>query len=329
LTDAPAGASRTESAPAAAPGRARGAAPQQRVTGAGELRRWSLDVDAVRARISWAAPDAGAARLAAEAAEMAEHFPTWVAALGRQGPGDYWETGELPAHDACGAPWVFDRGVRCGDCGAPVPPAAGGAAAAGAVAGAATVGSPGSAPAAPAALPTPLLAFVGRIPAVVDERPMLAKVRAHLAALRGAGARDRAAALRSYFVKAEGRTFFAPPVFAYLPAGWPRTDPYVMVHADYFAVLDIPPSHVYPSTSYRLCNYAQWRDVTLRTVLQQRVVPRVLIDLMLADLRAMDCLPEALEEARVDMHSVYNVIGRPAQSGEFARVYEQRRAQAR
>lgn len=315
MTDAPAESSRTGSAPV----HASRTAPQQRAGAAGEVRRWALDFDAVRARISWAAPEAGAVRLAAEAAEMAEHFPTWVAALGRQGPGDYWETGELPAHEACGAPWVFDRGVRCGDCGAPapVPPAAG----------AVIAGAAGGGPPAPA--PAPLLAFVGRIPAVVDERPMLAKVRAHLAALRGAGARDRAAALRAYFVKAEGRTFFAPPVFAYLPAGWPRTDPYVMVHADYFAVLDIPPSHVYPSTSYRLCNYAQWRDVTLRTVLQQRVVPRVLIDLMLADLRAMDCLPEALEEARVDMHSVYNVIGRPAQSGDFARVYEQRRAQAR
>src|SRR5262245_14518767 len=93
-----------------------GAVPQQRVTASGEHLRWELDVAAVQARVPWS-QGAGEARLRAEAVEMAEHFPTWVAALGRPGSGEYWETGELVApHRDCGAPWVFDRGVRCGDC---------------------------------------------------------------------------------------------------------------------------------------------------------------------------------------------------------------------
>jgi len=293
-----------------------GAYQQQRVTASGESRTWTLDVEAIRARIGWAA-GTGAARLEAEAREMAEHFPTWTAALGRPGPGDYWETGELVAHEPCGAPWVFDDGVRCGDCATEAGPDAG--------AGIATRPLAADESHRHDDPVTPLVAYVGRIPAVVDERPLLPKVRNHLAALRRAGLVERAAVHRSYFVKADGRTLFAPPVYAFFPSGWPRTDPLVMVQPDYFAVLDIPPSHVYPGTAYRLCNYAQWRDVTLRTVLQQRIVPRVLIDVMLADLKAMGCLEEALEEAGVDLHSVYNVVGRPAQSGSFADVYERRR----
>jgi len=323
---------------------ARGAIEQQRVTASGELRKWTLDLDAIRGRIGWTR-GAGGERLAGEAAELGEHFPTWTAALGRPGAGDYWETGELLSHEPCGAPWVFDRGVRCGDCGveraapaeepggapgaAPAaPPLGAGSGGVAALAGLAPALDPDGDVARRAAEGAPLLAFVGRIPAVVDDRPMLAKSRAHLAALRRAGLADRAALHRSYFLKAEGRTFFAPPVFAFFPSGWPRTDPLVMVEPDYFAVLDIPPSHVYPGTSYRLCNYAQWRDVTLRTVLQQRIVPRVLIDVMLSDLKAMGCLEDALDEAGVDLHSVYNVIGRPAQSGSFADVYGRRRERA-
>ena len=232
---------------------------------------------------------------------MSEHFPTWVLALGRVGASDYWDTGALLHHRPCGAPWVFDVGVRCADCRQPLPEAE---------------------------QPSPeelLIAFIGRIPAALGGRPWLEKVRSRLAVLKEAGRNEARARLRSWFIKVDGNPFFAPPVFAFFPYNWAQTDPLTMVEPDYFDVLGLPPSHTYPGTHHRLCNYAHWRDVTLRTVLQQRIVPRVLIDVMLADLASLDRLEVALEEAAQDMHSIYNLIGKAEPARVFSEVYERYR----
>jgi len=269
------------------------------VAASGQLREWVLDADAVAARIPWVSghPE----RFERESREMAEHFPTWVLALGRVGASDYWDTGALIHHRQCGAPWVFDVGVRCADCRTPIPPEQ----------------EPPEG--------ERLIAFAGRVPAAIAGRPWLDKVRLRLAALKEAGDDAGHRRLRAWFIKAEGNPFFAPPIFAFFPYNWAQTDPLTMVEPDYFDVLGLPPAHTYPGTHHRLCNYAHWRDVTLRTVLQQRIVPRVLIDVMLADLAALGHLESALEEAHQDMHSIYNVIGKAEPARVFSEVYARHR----
>ena len=96
----------------------------------------------------------------------------------------------------------------------------------------------------------------------------------------------------------------------------------VMVWPEYFPMLDIPPDHVYHADQYyRLCLYAAWREQPCVRVLQNRVVPRLLIDLMVADLQALEQLDAALDRLDVTLYELYNMVGREEQTERFRAVY--------
>jgi hypothetical protein len=97
-----------------------------------------------------------------------------------------------------------------------------------------------------------------------------------------------------------------------------------MVWPEYFEVLDIPPDHVYMTPPYyRLCLYASWLEQPACAVIQNRVVPRLLIDLMMADLAALGRLDEALDRLDASLYEVYNMVGRSEEGEELKRVYDE------
>lgn len=267
--------------------------PQTKVLASGETRRWEVDKEAIIQRVPWAARDPEL--LEEELRELALHFPTFLVTVGDwRREGEAWGgSGRLRSCAACQGLLVFDRGLVCADCGASAED-----------------------------VTRPLLGIVGRIPALLEGRPFHRAAKERLLLLRNED-RAQARAFSDYFMKVEGRAFFAPPIYVYFPPNWRKNDPFVMVRPDYFDVLAIPPDHIYPGTTFRLCNYATWREVSLRTVLQQRIVPRIYIDLMVADLCALRRLDEALDECGLSLHSLYNVIGKPEESSRFSEVYEQ------
>jgi hypothetical protein len=268
---------------------------QEKAVATGEIKSWSLAFAQVQSAIGWAGRQP--AVLEREAAEMARDFPTWVVAAGQRLPMEESsvDSGELTVCAACGelCPF-FDQsfaplgerapGPYCVKC---------------------------LTPCTLAPAQTRLLAYAGQLPSPVSGRPYLTKMTARLKEWRRAGD-ERFQRFQKYFITVDGKSYFAPPLFCFYPPGWPHSEPYVMVRAEYFEVLDIPADHVYYAGPrfYRLCNYADWREVSLRTVLQQRVVPRILIDLIVADLLALGRLDRALDDLDTGLHGLYNVIGK-------------------
>jgi hypothetical protein len=189
---------------------------------------------------------------------------------------------------------VFDRGIRCVECDQ-------------------SVDAPEDA----------LVGFIGRIPALIAGRPYLTSLQRRLELLEEADA-AQAAVWRESLLLVEGREYLAPRYGLWFSASWPHSDPPVMVWPEYFDVLDIPPDHVYYADQYfRLCLYANWRERPACEVLQNRVVPRLLIDLMVADLEALGKMDQALDRLDVSLYELYNMVGRPEQTTAFQRLYEE------
>lgn len=78
----------------------------RRVHGRVEHVQWLLDLDAASVVGFWR--NAKGARLAQEAAEMAQHFPRWLLTVARGT--------SMLACPSCAGMIVFDRGVRCSQC---------------------------------------------------------------------------------------------------------------------------------------------------------------------------------------------------------------------
>ena len=266
--------------------------PQKKLLLSGETLRWEIDPQVVAQKITWAQRDLPL--LEEELRELSAHFPTFLLTIGDwQAAGEAWGgSGKLHPCRVCGGLLIFDVALRCSECRSPVEE-----------------------------LQRPLLGVALRIPALIEGRPFHSAAKTRLAQLRAQNP-ELAKAFADYFLKVDGRAFFAPPIYVYFPSNWRKSDPFVMVRPDYFETLVIPPDHIYPGTTYRLCNYANWREVSLRSVLQQRIVPRIYIDLMVADLTALRRLDEALEESGISLHSLYNIIGKPEESAHFSEVYE-------
>ena len=267
---------------------------QQKVIEAGRIHSWNVDLESMANCASWAgrSPDL----LAEEMAEILRSFPTLIATLGtRLDGGRCWvEAHEPVLCPRCSEIVVFDRGVRCARCQAPVE-----------VPDEATVG------------------LVGRVPAPISGRPFEAALDRRLAAMRAAGD-PRTGLFEESVIEADGQRYLAPRFGLWFSQSWPHADPPVMVWSDYFEILDIPPDHVYLADQYyRLCLYATWREQPAAAVLHNRVVPRLLIDLMVADLVALDELDNALDRLDSSLYDLYNVVGRPRQAEPLARIYEE------
>lgn len=221
-------------------------------------------------------------------------FPTLIAAVGRPLDDErcWVEAAEPVLCPTCAELVVFDRGTRCAAC-----------------------ETPREAPR------DALVGFVGRVPALIEDRPLLAGLRQRLEALRARGD-PRAEHWERALLRVEGRAYLAPRYAMWLSRSWPHADPPVMVWPEYFEMLDIPADHVYYAGEYyRLCLYATWRERPAVEVLQGRVVPRLLIDLMVADLQARGRLDQALERLQVSLYELYNMVGRAEQTAALQQIY--------
>lgn len=266
---------------------------QQKAVAPGGIRSWDLDVEAMARCAPWAErrPDL----LQEEMEELHLAFPTLVAAVGVPLPQQrcYVEAAEPLLCPECSELVVFDRGTRCARCEAPIK-------------------TP----------PSTAVGLVGRIPALITGRPFARALQRRLARMRETGD-PRTAVFAGALLEVGERQYLAPRFGLWFAQSWPHSDPPVMVWPEYFEVLDIPPDHIYYAPPYyRLCLYASWREQPAAQVLQHRVVPRLLIDLMVADLQAVGRLDQALEELDMSLYEMYNVVGRPERSEPLRQVYE-------
>jgi hypothetical protein len=60
----------------------------------------------------------------------------------------------------------------------------------------------------------------------------------------------------------------------------------------------------------------------MRVVLQQRIIPKIIIDLMVADLLTVGKLDRVCGSLGTSLHGLYNWIGKRGRSERFRRGYE-------
>lgn len=263
---------------------------QQKLIAPGQLQRWTLDLEAMSKCAEWTSE--APSLLGEEMSELSRSFPTLIACVGV--PLDNrrcWVEAAEPLLDD-GQLVVFDRGTRNVVSGRRVE------------------------------LPEETVCgLIVRIPSPITGRPFATALDRRLRQLETANP-DRARLWKQAILEVKGTRYLAPRFGLWFSQSWPHADPPVMVWSEYFEMLDIPADHVYYADQYfRLCLYAQWREQPAAQVLQNRVVPRLLIDLMVADLQALGRLDDALEQLEMSLYEMYNVVGRPALVEPLKRVY--------
>jgi hypothetical protein len=267
---------------------------QQKMLAPGRLRRWEVDLEAMATCAGWSRrrPDL----LRQEVSQVLEVFPTFLAALGRSLPEErtWVEAAEPVLCPKCGELVVFRGGIRCVDCGREVAPD-----------------------------DSTVVGLIGRIPAVISNRPLLPALHEQLGRLRRLGD-PRGELYERALLDINGREYLAPRFGLWFARSWPYADPPVMVWPEYFEMLGLPPDHVFPAPPYfRLCLYASWLEQPAVNVLQNRVAPRLLIDLMMADLNATGKLELALEQLDASLYQVYNMVGHPERGARLRQVYDE------
>lgn len=268
--------------------------PQQKMLPGGQLKRWELDIAAMASCAEWARDDPSL--LADEIAQIAKAFPTMIAVAGTPlGSQRCWvEAAEPMLCERDDELVVFERGTRCVQAGHPV------------------------------AVPQPaMVGVVVRIPALISGRPFERALVDRIQQLHRSNP-TTAELWEASLIVVDGKRYLAPRFGLWFSQLWPHSDPPVMVWSEYFAMLDIPPDHVYYADQYyRLCLYASWREQPACHVLQNRVVPRLLIDLLVADLQAVGRLDDALERLDASLYELYNVVGRPREVEPLRGVYRE------
>lgn len=237
--------------------------------------------------------------LAREVAAILEAFPTFIAVLGERLSQDQaWvEAGVPTLCPACGDFVVFNNGARCVACDEEAAPAE-----------------------------QSMVGLVGRIPGLISGRPFDLALDGRLARMESPS--HPLHGLRSLvlagLLEVGGRRYLAPRFGIWFSAHTPHSDPPVMVWPEYFPLLGIPPDHVYQAGPYfRLCLYASWREQPAVKVLQNRVAPRLLIDLMVADLVSLGLLQTCLERLECTLYELYNMVGRPRKAEPLRRIYQE------
>jgi len=194
----------------------------------------------------------------------------------------------------------------------------------------------------------PYLGFVGQIPdwiGVLDiggrlgqkgvkayGHPFLKHIHKRL---MSAGEQEKKLMSRYFLTLDEGdrtKVFFAPPVYAVYPNNWPRSQPRHYVEREYFDKvlfsgfsLGYGSFHAYSHDSNRLlllCTYGSWHRVSMRVSIEQRIVPKVMIDVMIADLEVVGKLRKVVNDLGADVHSVYNWIGKSGRTERFKREFD-------
>jgi LSD1 subclass zinc finger protein len=259
----------------------------------GEIRSWPLDLEAMASSASWASsnPD----RLTDEVTRILGVFPGFLASVGRPLSRRECtvEAAEPLLCPRCRELLVFDRGTRCSACQTPV-----------------------------TTPPDTMVGLIGRIPALISGRPFADSLRSRMEQLAATGD-SRLDRFESSLIHIEGKEYLAPRFGLWFSRLWPQSEPPVMVWPEYFEVLDIPAEHVFRATPYyRLCLYASWLEQPAVSVLQNRVLPRLLIDLMIADLQALARLNFTLDRLGTTLYDVYNTVGRSAAGESFRAAYD-------
>jgi hypothetical protein len=276
----------------------------------GQVRVFEVDEEAIARIVPWARRNQQL--LTQELEEMAEYFPIFYTTIVNHDNSDR----PIPCPE-CGERIIFTRGMRCAnpECGLVFrnPPNSTRLAFLG-------------------ELRTELL-IVGKLldaeDGKIQGRACLKEIYDRLERMpEGSGRSGRDEFLKlinTYFLTLEGNIYFTPPVEAVYPNSWPSEQPTVYLEEDYFKILNTTGEHTFPSSGsgFRsLCIYSSWHRATLREVLQQRIVPRVIIDFMIADLKAVDALRRVLDSIGTSAHDVYNLIGRDRQGSErFRNAY--------
>lgn len=266
-------------------------------------KEWELDVPAIRSLIEWARenPD----RLQKEVDEMASEqlgFPEFITTIGKLRSLVFGGYGVPITCEKCDNLLIFQNNLRCISCNT-------------------EYNLKDSAV---------LLAYAGKIPCKIgvlntekvqiEGGPFLSSVMERMSRMRE---KEKVLFQNYFFTMDNGTAYFSPPIYAYFPRNWPRSEPYVIVYKTYFDVLGIPVQHVYNLMDvwYRLCLYATWREnITIKEVLKNRVVPRIYIDLMIADLVAVRKLDDFIRALGMSLHEAYNLVGRRG-SEKFEQVY--------
>lgn len=189
----------------------------------------------------------------------------------------------------------------------------------------------------------PKLAFIGQLPSLlgiakngnlgekkaqISGRPFLKRI--HQRILKGEFN------LRKYFSSKKNRQgnfdiYFCPVIFCFYPNNWPKSEPIICMERNYFSLLfnkinyNLNDFHAYSyhEEFLKLCNYRTWRTVSLASVLQQRIVPKIIIDLMIADLIEVGKLNTVINRLGTCLHNLYNHIGKGNNRQLFKELYNQ------
>lgn len=264
---------------------------QRKVTSNG-VQSWIIALETVHQMITWAGKDPD--RLQQEISEMQQPvFNQFILTVAASNGSDVQQ-----CRHCLDLPVFWGRELRCVNC------------------------------ALPARLDNDLdLAYIGRLPSLIGRqeggtlrgRPFLKRIFRKVQAMES----GQQALYQSYFLTISESIYFSPPVICVFPNNWPRQPPRIYFRNEYFKILDIPATHLLGrgSGTALLCNYASWKRVTLARTLQQRIIPRIIIDLMFADLQAVGKFKEAMRGLGGSMYDAYNFIGR-RHSARFQEVYE-------
>ena len=266
---------------------------QQKKLRSGRVREWEIDLEAMAAAACWTeqAPEL----LREEMGQLIEAFPTLIAVAGvRLAERRCWVEAAEPLFGEGGGLVVFDRGARDVDTDQPL-----------------------SVP------EDSLVGFIVRVPSPIAGRPFERSLQQRLEALERESP-QRAALWRQAILRVGDQTYIAPRFGVWFSQSHPHADPPVMVWPEYFEMLDIPADHVYFADQYyRLCLYASWREQPVVQVIQNRVVPRLLIDLLIADLQALNKLDDALTRLDLSLYELYNIVGRGDQVQPLRDIYRE------
>ena len=285
---------------------------QRKKVGRGEMVSWTVDKSAIQSTISWAGEKPSL--LDEELDDMYRSFKHFYAVLVTR---DQISRGDNFC-PRCKDIITFDRGIRCVSCGTIFKTPA-----------------------------NPKLGFIGRIPnwiGVIDTNgrlgqrgvdahghPFLKFMHKKLIPMPDAEKQN----ILRYFLALpeENRTkvFFAPPIYAIYPDNWPRNKPDIYVEREYFDKILFKGTRYSHSSFHayseggnrllRLCNYVNWHRITMRVAIEQRIVPKIMMDVMIADLASIGKLEKVVRSLGTDVHSLYNWIGRSGRKERFSKEF--------
>lgn len=166
------------------------------------------------------------------------------------------------------------------------------------------------------------MVWKGSVPLKLTGRPVLESIKNRMKRQSKSNQKK----WNRFFMRRGGNTFLVIPTLAGYYAGNrnesnPTTPPHIcMPRMLWDGILDIPHDHIYGGPAFegmkwfRLCEYGSDRsNIPIHEALQQRTIPRMVIDLALADLKALGKWGRLIEwfgSQGTELHSFYNVIGK-------------------